>query len=133
MSRRNLRILVVAMLMICATHSYATEYKGIASEVVQLPKFCWGQYNAKLLPRMYTLVADRRCGPFTNHYCPGLLDYLHAMNPTASKAVRTQSYSSAITNTKYTLDGLKDYPACPLRRHVEKFYKKITSQARPPP
>ncbi|MBI2798815.1 MAG: hypothetical protein HYX63_00785 [Gammaproteobacteria bacterium] len=128
MSRIKLKVLVFGVLSAYVLSCAATEYKGAASEVVQLPKFCWGQYNAKLLPKMYTLVADKRCGPFTNHYCPGLLDYLHAINPIASKTARRQSYQSAITNTKYTLDGLKGYPSCPLRGHVEKFYKKLTSQ-----
>ena len=117
--------LPLAMLLIAlafgVTVANAAKYKAAAVEVVQLPQFCWAQYMDNMNGPQYT-ISPKLCGVFMNHYCPGLVDLIRARNSLGSTAKlkeRLAHLRSAENNTGYTLRGMKDYPHCPIRSHVE--------------
>ena len=100
-------------------------FEPTAIEVIQLPKFCYLQFNrqAKVTPE-YGIPGG--CGPGMNHYCYGL----NKMNRArlAMKATEKRSlYGLALTDVIYTENWMKGYPSCPLRGHVEASKKALES------
>ena len=86
------------------------------AEVMALPKFCWGKYIEKAKDKPQYNISKKQCGPYTNHYCQGLLRFNRSQSPMASKAEQRNYLKQAMGNFDYTLKGIKDYPACPIRR-----------------
>jgi hypothetical protein len=114
-----------ALLMVGSAH--ATKYKAPTSEVLLLPRFCWGQYLEGVDGPGYEI---RDCGVFMNHYCDGLLELNRARKPTAKRGEKIQHLTHAKQNTLYTLNGMKDFPACSIRRHSEETLQQINALLR---
>lgn len=113
-------ILFIA-LAFTSTAASAAKYKAAASEVVQLPQFCWAQYMDNAQGPQYS-ISPKLCGVLTNHYCPGLVALIRAkksLGSTAKLKERLANLREAEKDTGYTLRGIKDYPHCPIRSHVE--------------
>lgn len=87
------------------------------NEVMRLPKYCWGHYNPKFKGPKFN-IDKTLCGPFTNHFCQGILRFNRSQNPMASKGERRKYLTQAAGNFDYTLNGLKDHPRCNIRKHV---------------
>ena len=102
----------------------ATKYKAPASEVLLLPKFCWGQYLEGVDGPEYEI---RDCGVLMNHYCDGLLELNRARRPSTKAGERLQHLKHAGENTVYTLNGMKDYPSCMIRQHAETTLQDINT------
>lgn len=102
-------------------------------EVVRLPKYCWGQYNAKLKGPKFNIQRES-CGVYTNHFCQGMLQFNRSQNPMASPSERRQYLAEAAGNIEYTMKGIKDFPGCYIRKHVAIMQKRVrmaASTARP--
>ena len=100
-----------------------------ASEVVQLPQFCWGQYNSALSGPQFRIDG---CGIGMNHYCPALLLYNRALK-SPSPIVKQNYLGRALKAVEYTLDFMKDYPGCPIRAHVQTTYAIVKAKLGVPP
>jgi len=97
-------------------------------ELIRLPKYCWGQYNPKFKSPRYNI--DRNiCGVRTNHFCQGILRFNRSQNPLASATERRQYLALAIKNFDYTMDGIKPYPKCNIRKHVMLMQKRARAVA----
>lgn len=96
-------------------------YKASALELAQLPKFCWSQYMDIKGPE-YEI---RDCGVRMNHYCPALQDLMRANKALGKPEERRRHLVLARRETLYTVNGMKDYPACPIRAHVEGTLRQI--------
>lgn len=124
---RELRKLAVAALSICVLAQlpstlYATEYQAPASDVMRLPKFCWGQYNSKLKGPKYN-IERATCGVYTNHYCPGLIMLNQSLDFRLKPGARRQLIQRARGAFEYTWNGIKNLPACKIRTHVLRMHK----------
>lgn len=102
----------------------ATKYKAPANEVLLLPRFCWGQYLEGVDGPEYEI---RDCGVYMNHYCDGLLELNRARKPSTKSGERLQHLKHAGENTLYTLNGMKDYPACMIRQHAETTLQEVNT------
>lgn len=87
-------------------------------ELLRLPKYCWGHYDEKRFKGPKFKINRASCGPLINHFCPGILRFNRSQNPLASKMERKQYLGMSLKNFEYTLNGLKDYPGCYIRKHV---------------
>ena len=117
-ARLYVRFLLLGFtLMSLATSALATKYPSKPGEAIQLPQFCWGQYLDGFDGGPYT-IPWIECGPFMNHYCPALLELKHAMAPLTKKGTRLNGLNATKREVQYTLNGMKEYPACPIREHV---------------
>ena len=99
-----------------ALAGYLEELHATSIEIAQLPTFCWAQFEVPNAQGSEFTIRD--CGFATNHYCPGLIYLIRAKGP-AAKGKPLQLLSVADVNTSYTERGIKDYPRCPIREHVE--------------
>lgn len=133
---RVFRNMALAVAMAClailpspANAAGAGGYSAPASELVLLPQFCWGQYNAQYSGGQYF---PSECGPFMNHYCPALLDYNRAFRE-ISREKRAHIMRTVLENMEYSIKGMKEFPACSIRQHVEKTYKRVRADMGLPP
>jgi hypothetical protein len=94
-------------------------------ELVQLPKFCWGQYNKSLKGPEFNIHG---CGVGMNHYCQALLALKRSDAPGLPEAKRVQELVTAKRGTEYTLSWMRDYPGCPIRSHVEATLIKVNAR-----
>lgn len=104
--------------------AHATKYKAPASEVAQLPRFCWAQYMANVEGPQYE-IPRKTCGVFTNHYCPALLEVIRANKSFGNLGVRKQHLMVARKETLYTLFHMKEFPSCPIRSHAESTLRAV--------
>ena len=117
---RRVCLLLAAMLL--AGSAAATKYNAPASEVALLPRFCWAQYMENVEGPEYSI---HDCGPFTNHYCDGLLELARAQKTFGNNNLRNHHLDVAKENTLYTLKGISAYPACAIRSHVDATLIKV--------
>ena len=93
------------------------------TEVMLLPKFCWGQFlGGKFKGPQYTLPRDT-CQEW-NHYCPGLVALGRANRSFDNKKKRAY-LTGAQGQFRYTVGHLKKYPRCPIRGEAMRIYKLI--------
>ncbi len=86
-------------------------------EIMRLPKYCWGHYNQRFKGPAYNI--DRKiCGPYINHFCPGILRFNRSQNLMATAMERQHYLRLALKNFDYTTKGIKDYPGCYVRKHA---------------
>lgn len=115
------------MLVIAATGAptgaAAQKYRGntTAAEIAKLPKYCYAQYLSEQLAKD-PQHSIQGCGPFMNHFCPGLVDMMRAQKPTAQRWERVERVESARKNFAYTLGNMP--PNCWLREDAEKAAKE---------
>lgn len=86
-------------------------------EMMRLPKYCWGHYNARFKAPKFN-ISKSSCGPMMNHFCPGILRFNRSQNPLASPNERRMYLAQSIRNFDYTMNGMKKFPACYIRKHV---------------
>ena len=103
-------------------------YKPDPSEAVQTPEFCWGQFLGKKGPQYE--ISKPLCGALMNHYCPGLIALQRANRNFGNKGQRIQYLQRARADAQYTLDGMKTFPNCPIRSHVETTLRIVEPQLR---
>jgi len=96
-------------------------------EVAMLPQFCWAQYTEHRGPQ-YSIPPG--CGPAMNHYCYGLVEELRANRVFGNPNHRLGLLRAAKSQTIYTINAMKPFPACPLRPHVEQTYQRIDARLR---
>jgi hypothetical protein len=108
--------------------AHAAKYTAPAVEVAQLPKFCWAQYRDVQGPEYE--IPRSSCGVYMNHYCPALLEVIRANKSFNKPGVRKQHLTVARRETLYTLNGMKDFPACPIRAHAESTLKQVETSLR---
>jgi hypothetical protein len=116
-------------LVAAAGMAQATKYKAPASEVVQLPKFCWAQYMVGVEGPQYEIPRSS-CGVYMNHYCPALLEVIRANKSFDNLGARRQHLLVARRETIYTLNGMKEFPACPIRTHAETTLRQVETSLR---
>jgi hypothetical protein len=118
MALSNCRPLAVAALVaisVAAFDANGQQYPT-ALEVAQLPRFCWAQY--KVPNATGDQFKIQGCGPAMNHYCGGLTWIIRAKGYVPKKNERLTMLKRAMVDIRYTEDGMKRYPACPIRDHV---------------
>lgn len=126
----NRGVLVVALTLVSGLGvAHAAKYKASATEVAQLPRFCWAQYMDNVKGPGYEIPV-KSCGYITNHYCPALVELIRANKSFADRGVRKQHLMVVRKETLYTLNGIKDFPACPIRAHVESTLKQVDTSLR---
>lgn len=97
-------------------------------EATLLPQFCWKQFIGNKFSGPAFHIPHKTCGYETNHYCGGLV-YLDRARKTIGDEAKRQAYlRKAKTQTLYTLRGIKKYPHCPIRNHVEATLRVINAE-----
>jgi len=97
-------------------------------EMMRLPKYCWGHYNKRFQGPKYN-INKAACGPMMNHFCPGILRFNRSQNPLASKAERQGYLKRSLKNFDYTMNGMREYPGCNIRKHVLIMQKRARTAA----
>ena len=87
-----------------------------ASEIAQLPQFCWAQMGVPNTDAPQ--FKPNACGAGTNHYCPALVKLIRAKRRgDPGKAYRDlDGVESAI---RYTEQWIQGFPSCSMRNHLE--------------
>lgn len=124
------RAKVILVLLACATvfvgagaaaarenSAFFTDRHAPITEVMLLPRFCWGQYLGYRQPQYN--IPRRSCGVFMNHYCPGLILLNMSERTFGNPGKKRSLLVRAKRNFEYTLRGMKKYPYCPLRGSAE--------------
>lgn len=88
-----------------------------ASEQAQLPKYCYYLHVDKKYQGHPEYDMPRSCGPFTNHYCEGLISLMRAQKATAPAKERRDNAGRAVSAIEYTLKGVTK--ECPLRADAQ--------------
>ncbi|MCC7325351.1 MAG: hypothetical protein IT521_00915 [Burkholderiales bacterium] len=132
------RMIVLTCFYTVASSASAADYydekKGSSynhaapDEIIHLPKYCWGHYNQKLTNPKYH-INKSSCGPWMNHFCQAILQFNRSQNPLAGKMERQGYLNQSIGNLDYSIKGLKDYPACYIRKHVLMMQKRVRMAA----
>jgi hypothetical protein len=102
------------------SHAPVTEY-------IQLPKFCWAQFNDELQGEEYRF---HNCGVGVNHYCEGLLD-LQRSRTARNMDQKKLMLQAAKKNTVYTLTWMKReqvMESCSITAHVLATMREIDLQ-----
>ena len=121
--------LVLAVFAAGATARAETpNYKPSIGEAVLTPKFCWHQFMGNKFSGPQFEITHEACGVYVNHYCPGLIDLNRANKAIGDDGRRRAYLLSARENTLYTLRGIKPYPNCPIRAHVEATLRIIDAK-----
>jgi hypothetical protein len=131
-NRFRLEALLPVFMFVVGTQVLAEtpNYKPTPSEQALLPTFCWGQFNEAFSGPQNAEYNIHDCGAVINHYCPGLVDLMRANKTFGNRGRKMNYLQSAKTNTLYTLNGIADYPQCPIRGHVESTLRQIDGQMR---
>lgn len=135
------RIVLPSFLLACtlaaggaAAASVYDEKKGSSyshaapDELLRLPKYCWGHYEKRFKGPKFN-INRQSCGPLMNHFCPGILRFNRSQNPMASKMERQNYLKRSISNFDYTVNGMREYPGCYIRKHVLMMQKRARMAA----
>ena len=110
-------ILVPLALLTFNAHGQMKDLNPKATEIAQLPTFCWAQMGVPNI-KGPEFQFPRDCGPGINHYCPGLIHLMRAKNaPKASE--RQRLLKEAESDVRYTEEAIQPFPSFSIRRHVE--------------
>lgn len=121
---RAVLALLLGLVAVVGVAYATTKYKAAPSEVVLLPRFCWAQYMEKVEGPQYEIPRST-CGVYTNHYCPALIELIRANKSFGNPGLRKQHLVVARRETLYTLNGIKSFPSCPIRGHVESTLREV--------
>lgn len=88
-----------------------------AIEQAQLPRYCYYLHVDKKYQGHPQYDMPRSCGPFTNHYCEGLIALMRAQKATAPAKERRDNAGRAVSAIEYTLKGVTK--ECPIRADAE--------------
>ena len=121
--------LTVGVLMAAiGSGAQAISYGGhtpTAIEQARLPTYCYAQFVDTKYAGKPGYSLPPACGVYMNHLCPGYLNLMRAEAATATPNIKVQNARGAISNFKYTLNGMT--PSCPLRPEVEAALIKAES------
>lgn len=123
MKHVRMTVIALALLLGLLPQTQAGIYKAPLENVMLLPQYCWGQYDAQFQAPQY-FISRSLCGVGMNHYCPGLLEYQKAMAET-SPGRRFQRLKVVLGDIQYTLSWMKDYPNCPIRGDVLRLQNQV--------
>ena len=101
----------------------APDYRPPAREALLTPRFCWKQFMGNRFSGPQFEIPHRTCGA-----CYGLIDLSRANRSFGDEGKRRAYLMKARKNTLYTLRGIKPYPSCPIRAHVENTLRAIDAQ-----
>lgn len=87
-----------------------------ALELAKLPEYCYAQYVNKKL-ESDARYSIQRCGPYMNHFCPGLIDLMRAQDVRKPTQLRRERVASAVKNFEYTLSYMPE--GCWLREDAD--------------
>ena len=95
-------------------------YRPSALEIMQLPQYCWGQFNPQFAGQAYQL--PKGCGGGMGHYCPALVSLVRA-----KKASGNRGYwlNVADDHLGYTIDRLGDPSKCPIAEDIRRYAAEI--------
>ena len=131
MKYMHMAAMVLALLAGLQPLAQAGVYKAPLENVMLLPQYCWGQYDAQFQAPQY-FISRSLCGPGMNHYCPGLLEYQKAMAET-SPGQRIRRLNVVMADIQYTLRWMKDYPNCSIRGDVLRMQNQVRMGLGMPP
>ena len=94
-----------------------------ALEIVRLPKMCWGQFDSKFRGPGFELPGG--CGGSMNHLCPTYVSLNRAKSAVADPGARVYWLGVAHGHIEYTINAIKNYPACPLRDEIGRLQGEI--------
>lgn len=101
-------------------------FKAKPTEIALLPRYCWGTFNEKFRgPGMAEFNLPGGCGERFNHFCPGMLSIARARASSSNAQRRRYWVQVANDHMNYTVDGIKGYPACPMRGAVDAAVQEI--------
>ena len=123
MKYKHAAVIACALLSGLQPLAQAGVYKAPLENVMLLPQYCWGQYDAQFQGPQY-FISRPLCGVGMNHYCPGLLEYQKALAET-SPGRRAQRLKVVLGDIQYTLRWMKDYPNCPIRADVLQLQNQV--------
>lgn len=128
-SVRRLAVLFLVLILFAGvSRAGPPDYRPTVVEAMLLPKFCWKQFLGEKFSSPQYSIPRKTCGPFVNHYCPGLVDLNRANRVISNEAKKRADLQRAKVNTLYTLRGIKKFPHCPIRGHVETTLRVINDQ-----
>ncbi|HKK13220.1 MAG TPA: hypothetical protein VKA14_01025 [Gammaproteobacteria bacterium] len=108
-----------------AADSVISSRKAPASEVMMLPKYCWGQYLGYKGSQFH--IPKRTCGVFMNHYCQALI-----YKNRAEMSIHPHKKRSNLGRARHILRGnlkqMKKHPNCPLRSAVQTNLRSVEMQ-----
>ena len=123
---------IALVLVILATgakaQSETPDYRPSISEAALTPRFCWKQFMGNKFSGPQFDIPHETCGFFVNHYCYGLIDLNRADRAIGDDGRRRAYLLEAKKNTLYTLNGIRGFPNCPIRAHVETTLRVIESK-----
>jgi len=88
-----------------------------ALEIGQLPKYCWGSYDAKFADMPGYSIPKDTCGWGMNHFCSGLTYMLRANKPGIERHLKLDNLDHARKEIEYT--KLRVPPGCPILGDVQ--------------
>jgi len=106
----------------------APAYRPPASEALQTPRFCWKEFMGEKFRGPEYSIPRETCGSWANHYCSGLIQLNRANRTIGNEGRKRVELLSARENTLYTLRGIRGYPHCPIRAHVENTLRIIDAE-----
>lgn len=101
-------------------------FKAEPTELALLPRYCWASFNEKFRgPGTEAFNLPTGCGERFNHFCPGVLSLTRAKASLADPQRRSYWIGVAADHMRYTVNGIKDLPACPMRPTVDAMVEEI--------
>ena len=125
----DMRLALIIFGFLLSMPAFGQGQKGNATaiEIAMLPKFCLSEYLDNLPAGPEYRIEG--CGVTTNHYCWGLVK-LNRAKKAKTKNEKRQNLERARVDTFYTLNSMKDYPACAIRPHVDATLAQIEGMLR---
>ena len=106
------------MVLMVVTCDATGQIVPTATELVQLPKFCYGKANVpNATGPEFNLPPQSDCGAGMNHYCTALI-HLNRAKASGNKKKAVSELRQAEDSIRYTEEWMKPYPNCSLRDHV---------------
>ena len=109
--------------MLLAIIPFAQAHDLTTLEITQLPRFCWGQFVQGAKAPEFNIPAG--CGVAMNHYCYGLVDLARGKRTYGNIKERITRFKLAKVNIVYTINSMANFPACPIRAHVENALTEV--------
>lgn len=124
---RNIMPFVAVLSALFLRTAYAQRdiegYRPSPSEIVVLPRFCWGEFPGSKFKGPEFKIPYEKCHGM-NHYCPGLV-LLGRANRSFDDRKRLGNLKRARNQVGYALRALKRVPQCPVREDIIRTYQLI--------
>lgn len=106
--------LLAAVLVLTSASSHG-QTRPSQLELVQLPKYCWGQHLKEFAGQPGYSIQD--CGGGMNHFCSGLIYMMRANKPGIHRTEKINILAQARVEIQYTLARVT--PNCPILTDVQ--------------